>query len=192
MSTRGPCFPLGNKDWTGLGERVCSALMLDAVCFDQRGPEQVNLKGGLAMRRTWGLMVLGAAFGVGLAAAAEAPVGTWKTIDEKSGKVVSEVLISEQGGKLTGKITGLTEPNDKAGKPKTCTACKGEDKDKPIIGLVIVKDLKPDGDRYKGGTILDPEDGKIYKAEIWVEDGKLKVRGYLGLFYKTQTWVKGS
>ena len=144
------------------------------------------------MRGTWGL-VLGVAFGAGLAAAAESPaIGTWKTIDEKSGKVVSEVQLSEQGGKLVGKITGLTEPTDKAGKPKTCTACKGEDKDKPIIGLVIVKDLKADGDRFKGGTILDPEDGKIYKAEIWTEDGKLKVRGYLGVFYKTQTWVKGN
>ena len=144
------------------------------------------------MRRTWGLMGLGVVFGVALAVAAAAPVGTWKTIDEKSGNVISEVLLSEQGGMLTGKITGLTEPNDKTGKPKTCSACKGDDKDKPIIGLVIIKDLKPAGDRYKGGTILDPEDGKVYKAELWAEDGKLKVRGYLGVFYKTQTWVKGS
>lgn len=144
------------------------------------------------MRRTWGLLVLSVVAGAGLAAAADAPVGKWQTIDEKTGKPVSEVQITEQGGKLTGTITGLTDPNDKAGKPKTCTACKGEDKDKPIIGLVIIKDLKPDGDRYKGGTILDPEDGKVYKAEIWTEDGKLKVRGYLGVFYKTQTWVKGS
>ena len=144
------------------------------------------------MRRIWGVMVLGVMFGVGLAAAAESPVGTWKTIDEKSGKPVSEVQLFEQGGKLNGKITALTEPNDKAGKPKTCTACKGDDKDKPIVGLVIVKDLTPDGDRYKGGTILDPEDGKVYKAELWTEDGKLKVRGYLGVFYKTQTWVKAN
>ena len=142
------------------------------------------------MRRAWGLMGLGVVFGVGLAVAAAAPVGPWKTIDEKSGNVISEVLLSEQGGKLTGKITGLTEPNDKTGKPKTCTACKGEDKDKPIIGLVIVKDLSAEGNRFKGGTILDPEDGKVYKAELWIEDGKLKVRGYLGPFFKTQTWVK--
>ena len=144
------------------------------------------------MRRTWGVIVLGVMFGAGLAAAAESPVGTWKTIDEKSGKPVSEVQLFEQGGKLNGKITALTEPNDKAGKPKTCTACKGDDKDKPIVGLVIIKDLTPDGERYKGGTILDPEDGKVYKAELWTEDGKLKVRGYLGVFYKTQTWVKGN
>jgi uncharacterized protein (DUF2147 family) len=55
---------------------------------------------------------------------------------------------------------------------------------------MIVKDLSAEGDRFKGGTILDPEDGKVYKAELWIEDGKLKVRGYLGPFFKTQTWVK--
>jgi len=138
----------------------------------------------------WVAAMLGVGLGAGPAVSAEAPLGAWKTIDEKSGKVVSEVQLTEQGGKITGKITGLTEPNDGAGKPKTCTACKGEDKDKPIVGLVIIKDLKPDGDRFKGGTILDPEDGKVYKAEVWTEDGKLKVRGYLGPFYKTQTWVR--
>jgi uncharacterized protein (DUF2147 family) len=122
--------------------------------------------------------------------AAESPVGKWKTVDDKTGKVKSEVEIYEQGGKLFGKIVGLPEPNDTQGKPKTCTHCTGADKDKPIVGLVIIRDLVPSGERYKGGTILDPEDGKVYKAEIWVEDGKLKVRGYIGFFYKTQTWMK--
>ena len=86
--------------------------------------------------------------------------GKWNTVDDKTGKVVSEVELYEQGGKLFGKITGLTELNDKQGKPKRCTACAGADKDAPIVGLVIVKDLAAGGDRYKGGTILDPEDGK--------------------------------
>ena len=121
---------------------------------------------------------------------ADAPVGNWNTVDDKSGKVVSEVQIFEQGGRLFGKIVGLTEPTDKDGKPKVCIKCGGADKDKPIVGLVIIKDVALSGDRYKGGTIMDPEDGKVYKAELWTEDGKLKVRGYLGPFYKTQTWVK--
>ena len=118
------------------------------------------------------------------------PVGQWSTVDEKTGKVRSTVEVYDQGGKIFAKITGLSEPNDEQGKPKTCTACQGEDKNKPIVGLVIVKDLSASGDRYKGGTILDPEDGKVYKAELWVEDGKLKVRGYLGMFYRTQTWIQ--
>lgn len=120
-----------------------------------------------------------------------APVGKWNTIDDKTGKVTSVVELYEQGGKLFGKITGLTEPNDAQGKPKTCTKCTGTDKDKPVIGLVIIKDLSLKGDRYKDGTLLDPDDGKIYKGEVWVEDGKLKVRGYIAFFHRTQTWVKG-
>jgi uncharacterized protein (DUF2147 family) len=46
------------------------------------------------------------------------------------------------------------------------------------------------GDRYEDGTILDPEDGKIYRGEIWVEDGKLKIRGSLGPLYRTRTWLR--
>jgi uncharacterized protein (DUF2147 family) len=113
-------------------------------------------------------------------------------VDDKSGKVRSEVEIYEQGGKVFGKIVSLPDPNDAQGKPKVCTKCQGADKDQPIVGLVIIRDLAPSGDHYKGGTILDPDDGKVYKAEIWVEDGKLKVRGYLGVFYKTQTWLKAA
>lgn len=128
----------------------------------------------------------------GAAQAADSPVGTWKTVDDKTGKIMSAVEIYEQDGKLFGKITGLTDPVDDEGQPKICAECKGADKDKPIVGLVIVQNLVPHGARYKGGTILDPEDGKVYKAEIWIQEGKLMVRGYLGIFFKTQTWLKAS
>ena len=138
---------------------------------------------------------VGCAAIVGLALvvhAADSPVGRWKTVDDKTGKVLSEVEVYEQGGKVFGKIVGLTDANDGSGKPKTCIHCTGADKDKPIVGLVIIRDLAASDGRYKGGTILDPEDGKVYKAEIWVEGGALKVRGYVGLFYKTQTWQKAA
>lgn len=125
-----------------------------------------------------------------VAAAADTPLGNWNTIDDKTGKVKSEVQIYDQGGKIYGKIVGLPEPNDDKGKPKVCTKCQGADKDKPVVGLIIIKDLAADGGHYKGGTILDPEDGKVYRAEIWNEGAELKVRGYLGPFYKTQTWTK--
>ena len=138
---------------------------------------------GIAVALTIGLAA-------GVAGAADAPFGKWNTVDDKTGKVKSEVQIYDQGGKLYGKIVGLPEPNDDKGKPKICIKCQGADKDQPIVGLVIIKDLAPDGDRYKGGTILDPEDGKVYKAEVWQEGANLKVRGYLGPFYKTQTWTK--
>lgn len=137
------------------------------------------------------LVVLVVVFCASFLLAAESPVGKWNTVDEKNGKVTSEVTVYEQSGKLFGKITGLPEPNDSQGKPKTCTACKDADKNQPIIGLVIIKGLSLKGDHYKGGTLLDPDDGKIYKGEVWLEAGKLKVRGYLGPFHRTQTWVRG-
>jgi len=144
------------------------------------------------MRQIFSLAVLTLALAAGAALAADSPVGTWKTVDEKSGKVESTVEVYEQGGKLFGRITGLAEPNDAQGKPKTCSKCTGADKGQPMVGLVIIKGLSASDGHYKGGTIMDPRDGKIYKAELWVEDGKLRVRGYLGLFYKTRTWLKGS
>jgi uncharacterized protein (DUF2147 family) len=143
------------------------------------------------MKPLFAIVLLYGGFLAGEVMAAESPIGRWNTIDEKSGKVTSVVEVYDQGGKVFGKITGLTEPNDDKGKPRICTKCPGSDKDKPVVGLVIVKNLRLDGERYKEGTIMDPEDGKVYKAEMWLEQGKLKVRGYLGLFYRTQTWVRG-
>jgi uncharacterized protein (DUF2147 family) len=127
-----------------------------------------------------------------LAPAADAPVGRWKTVDDKTGKMESEVELYQEGGKLYGKIVSLADPTDAAGKPRRCTKCTGDDKDKPILGLVIIKGLSASGDRYKGGTITDPGDGKVYKAEVWTEGGTLKVRGYVSMFYKTQTWQKAN
>ena len=144
------------------------------------------------MKKSLALAIVGVLIGVTPLLAAEPVTGKWKTVDEKTGNEVSTVELYEQGGKVYGKITGLREPNDPEGKPKTCTKCPGSDKDRPIVGLVIIKELSASGDRYKGGTILDPDDGKVYKSEVWVEEGKLKVRGYLGMFYRTQTWLKGS
>jgi uncharacterized protein (DUF2147 family) len=126
-----------------------------------------------------------------LVLAGQSPVGKWKTVDENSGKVTSEVEIYEQSGKLFGKIVAMPEPNDKQGNPKTCNACTGADKDKPILGLVILRDFSSTGDRYKG-TVVNPNDGQLHRVEIWVEDGKLRLRGYVGFFYQTRTWLKAT
>lgn len=58
------------------------------------------------------------------------------------------------------------------------------------MGLMIIKGRPPTASAGRVDPIMDPEDGKVYKAEVWTEDGKLKVRGYLGVFYRTQTWTK--
>jgi uncharacterized protein (DUF2147 family) len=146
---------------------------------------------GSAYRLAFAL-ALSALFAVAAVGAAEPVVGRWNTIDDKSGKVRSTVEVYEQGGKVFGRIVGLAEPNDESGKARICSKCTGADKDKPVVGLVILRDLNADGERYKGGTILDPEDGKVYKAEVWTQDGKLRVRGYAGLFFRTQEWAKAN
>src|SRR5262245_1949321 len=108
------------------------------------------------------LMVM---LGAGSVVAAESPVGKWNTVDEKYGKVTSQVEIYEQSGKLFGKIVALTEPNNLQCKPKVCIACTGADKNKPIVGLVILRDLTPSGDRYKGGTVLDPRTARFTRRK---------------------------
>ncbi len=121
------------------------------------------------------------------------PVGLWKTIDDKSGKVRSLVRISESNGELSGKIEKIFKEPGEDQNPK-CDKCEGERKDQPIIGMVFMKGLKKDGDEYTGGEILDPNNGKVYRSKIALTDSgkKLNVRGYIGapMFGRTQTWVR--
>jgi uncharacterized protein (DUF2147 family) len=119
---------------------------------------------------------------------AQSPIGIWKTIDDSSGSAKSHIEIYEQNGKVYGKIIKTLRPDAK----EYCEKCSGDKKNKPIIGLVILEDLKPVDDYWAKGTIVDPENGKEYGASIWFEDGeseKLQVRGkhWTGL-YRTQTW----
>ncbi|PJZ69083.1 hypothetical protein CH373_17575 [Leptospira perolatii] len=122
-----------------------------------------------------------------------AVTGTWRTFSD-DGKEESIVEIYEQGGKVYGKITKLVDPLDENGKPHTCTECSDENKDKPVLGMVIIKGLGPDGDKWSGGKILDPNDGNWYKCFLKaIENGKkLEVRGYIGfsLLGRTQYWVR--
>jgi uncharacterized protein (DUF2147 family) len=132
------------------------------------------------------LMLLGARVAV-----AQSPVGNWKTVDDKTKEVKSIVQIYEQGGQLYGKIVKLFRKPGEDPNPK-CTKCGGAKKDQPIIGMVILEGMKPDGDEWSGGRILDPDNGKTYKCIIKVEGGKLKVRGYIGmsLLGRTQYWLR--
>lgn len=121
------------------------------------------------------------------------PVGLWKNIDDKSGKVRSLIRISENNGELTGKVEKIfSEPGEDAN-PK-CDKCEGARKDQPIIGMVFMNGLKKDGDEYSGGEILDPDNGKVYRSKMSLIEGgkKLKVRGYIGtpLFGRSQVWVR--
>ncbi|HEY0840242.1 MAG TPA: DUF2147 domain-containing protein [Vulgatibacter sp.] len=129
------------------------------------------------------------------AASASEPsvVGRWQTVDDETGKPKAIVVIQEENGKLSGRIERLFRAPDEEQDPR-CDKCSGPLEGKPIIGMVILRDLERDGDEWTGGTILDPANGKTYSCKIALEDGgkKLKVRGYLGisLLGRTQRWIR--
>jgi uncharacterized protein (DUF2147 family) len=120
------------------------------------------------------------------------PAGVWKTIDDASGKEKSLVRIVETNGAYTGKIEKLLDPDSP--KDATCKECKDDRKDKPVVGMTIIRNVKANDDKtaYEGGDILDPNNGKVYRVRLRpFDDGKkLEVRGYLGPFYRNQTWLR--
>ncbi|NML32258.1 DUF2147 domain-containing protein [Paraburkholderia antibiotica] len=126
-------------------------------------------------------------------AQATSPVGTWQTIDDHTGQPKALVQISQDGsGELSGKIIKGLNPNDQA--DRRCTACTDARKDQPMLGMTIINSMQKDGDAWDHGQILDPENGKIYKCKMHLEDGgnKLVVRGYIGvaLLGRSQTWIR--
>ena len=121
--------------------------------------------------------------------AEDVPLGTWKTIDDKTGQAKSLVEISEHGGEFRGKVIKLFQ-NPEA----LCQKCDGERKDKPVLGMTIMWGVKKDGDTYSGGRIYDPKEGKEYSVKFKpiAEGKKLEVRGFMGvaLLGRTQTWER--
>ncbi|QZT37655.1 DUF2147 domain-containing protein [Halosquirtibacter xylanolyticus] len=126
---------------------------------------------------------------VTLPSIAQEITGIWQTIDDKTNKPKSDVEITIKDGKLFGQVVGFynSDPNY----DPLCKECKGDLHNQPIKGLFIVDGLtKKDGVWVKDDGILDPESGKTYDVKLWQEDGELQVRGYIGFFYRTQTWVR--
>jgi uncharacterized protein (DUF2147 family) len=121
------------------------------------------------------------------------PTGAWRTIDDKTKKERSIIRITEVNGEFRGVVEKIfDQPDDDPA--HLCKECKGERKDKPIIGMTILWGLRKDGNGWAGGEILDPKNGKIYKAKMSLtEDGmSLNVRGFIGvsLIGRTQTWLR--
>ncbi|MBD1430797.1 MULTISPECIES: DUF2147 domain-containing protein [Sphingobacterium] len=115
-------------------------------------------------------------------------VGKWTTIDDETGQAKSIVeIFKKSDGKYYGKILKLLQ------KPENdnCVNCKDDRKNKPLLGLEIIRDLKKEGNEFTGGTITDPKTGKTYKCTITRNGEKLNVRGYIGfsLIGRTQTWT---
>jgi uncharacterized protein (DUF2147 family) len=119
-------------------------------------------------------------------------VGKWITIDDETNKKKSIVELYKVDGKLYGKIIYLFPREGREDDPK-CKKCTDDRKDQPLVGLQIVRSLKWDGEEWEGGTIVDPENGKIYTVKMWLVEGNanlLNVRGYIGPLYRTQKWVR--
>ena len=120
------------------------------------------------------------------------PVGTWNTIDDKTKEIKSEIVVTETAGVLSGKVTKLLRKD--ADQKAVCTECADDRKDKPLVGLEIIRGAKKaEGkDVWESGKILDPENGKNYTLRLTPIDGgkKLEVRGSIGPFGRTQTWTR--
>jgi uncharacterized protein (DUF2147 family) len=118
-------------------------------------------------------------------------IGSWKTIDDESGEPKSIVSIYKKGNQYFGKIDSLFRKAGEDPDP-VCDKCPEDDSryNQKILNMEILKNLAKDGDEYVDGTILDPKNGKVYDCKLWVEDGHLKVRGYLLFLYRTQTWYR--
>jgi len=143
------------------------------------------------MKKTLATALLLAAT-AGAWAQAATPVGLWKSVDDETKTEKSLVRISEQGGALFGRIEKLLDPKSKP--DAVCEKCSDERKDKPVVGMTIIRNAKVDAkaEHWEGGDILDPNNGKVYRLRLKPLDGgkRLEVRGYIGPLYRNQQWVR--
>jgi uncharacterized protein (DUF2147 family) len=115
--------------------------------------------------------------------------GRWVSIDDNTGKKRSVVEISVKESMATGRIVRLFRAPHEEQDP-ICKECTDDRKGRKVIGMDIIRGMVRKGQEWEGGTILDPENGKVYDCKLWVENGVLKVRGYVAFFYRTQSWVR--
>ncbi|MBB5496382.1 DUF2147 domain-containing protein [Paraburkholderia sp. MM5384-R2] len=151
--------------------------------------------GALALRTARHAALAGALLASAVTAMAQTntPIGTWQTIDDHTGQPKALVQITQDGnGELNGKVIKGLGANDQP--DRRCTECTDARKDQPVLGMTIINSMKKDGDAWDHGQILDPENGKVYKCKMHLEDGgnKLVVRGYIGvaLLGRSQTWIR--
>jgi uncharacterized protein (DUF2147 family) len=132
-----------------------------------------------------GVLALAAAVEV---SASAGPEGRWQTVDDRTGAPRAVIRVRVEDARLTGAIERIFARPGEDPDP-ICTRCEGELRGRPVLGMEILRGLRQDGDRWVGGSILDPDNRKTYKATVWLDGhDRLRVRGYWGPFYRTQIW----
>lgn len=129
-------------------------------------------------------------------------IGTWKTVDDETGRTKSHVQIFKKGDKYHAKIIQLLDEQtlkdsgEKRFEDIKCDKCPANHgKDQPTIGLEIIWDMSQASNKWSGGSIMDPKSGKVYTCTMWMADSDktgntLMIRGWVAMFYRTQTWYR--
>lgn len=124
--------------------------------------------------------------------AQDSPIGRWRTVDDATGKAKSVVEVYRaRDGSYAGHVAEILDTKD--GPNPACKKCKGAQHGKPIKGMVILWGLKPDGaGKWSGGRVLDPENGKDYKARLELLEGgsKLGMSGCIAFLCRQQVWLR--
>lgn len=119
------------------------------------------------------------------------PEGVWRTIDDNTHKPRGLVRVYEQDGAVFGRIVASLDPKEAN---EICERCSDDRRNKRVVGMVVMRNMKKRGSEYGGGDILDPDTGQVYRCKFTLEDGgrKLVVRGFIGisLLGRSQTWLR--
>jgi uncharacterized protein (DUF2147 family) len=154
--------------------------------------KEFNMKQKSLAKQFFQFSILLAASATASVAMANSPVGQWHTIDDKTGEPKSMVVISEQQGIMRGRVEKILRKD--ADPSAKCDKCSDDRKNLPILGMEIIRGAKKASGKnvWEDGEILDPENGKTYGLRLTpIENGaKLEVRGSIGPFGRTQTWVR--
>ena len=112
---------------------------------------------------------------------AQGVLGKWYT---EAGD--AQVEIYQSGDKLNGKIVWLEQGPETKDKHNPDAKLHS----RKLMGVNILSGLSKPKEKWEGGRIYNPKNGKNYKCSIWLDGDQLKVRGYIGMFYETQTWKR--
>lgn len=138
----------------------------------------------LTPSRAMGLVAL---LAFALPTQAQSPLGVWRTIDDEDGEPKSHIEIYEQGGKLFGRIQTLLPEG------RLCDDCVDQFQGSDMRGVVLLRDMEPNGNEWSGGNIIDPKSGRTYRCKMELDGpNRLRVRGFLGisLLGRTQVWER--